>query len=311
MTDGFLNVRKPSGMTSSDVVEEVRRILSVNLGHAGTLDPMAEGVLVLGLGSARKFIAWLENGKEYEAVMRLGATSDTLDAEGRITAEQPVTCSPEAVKEAVAGLVGDPVLPVPAYSAVHAGGRRLYEIARSGDPVPAKTRTMRVYSITVTNIVSPLVEFRISCATGTYVRAVSAEWGKRLGCGAVLVKLTRTRSGAFGIADSLSLERLRELATRGQVAPTPIGRALGHLPGAAFAPDPAARLLMGQAVPAPAGFSAPEGEAVRLTGEDGEFLGIGTVGAGREHLIVLRPVRMLPADTGRPSAGRAIAPGRP
>jgi tRNA pseudouridine55 synthase len=298
MLNGFLNVRKPGGMTSNDVVEQVRRILSMNLGHAGTLDPMAEGVLVLGLGAARKFIAWLESGKEYEAVMRLGAETDTLDVEGRITQERPVECTPEAVREAVEGLTGDPVLPVPAYSAVHSGGRRLYEIARSGDPVPAMTRTMRVYSITVTNIVLPRVEFRISCAAGTYVRAVSAEWGRRLGCGAVLETLVRTRSGAFGIADSLSLERVRELAESAGVSPVPIGRALAHLPGSVFPPASAARLMQGQTVPAPAGFSAPEGAAVRLAGEDGEFLGIGAVCAGGEHGIVLRPVRMLPADLG-------------
>src|SRR6476660_6067642 len=173
---GFLNIRKPRKMTSSDVVEAVRAALGANAGHAGTLDPGAEGVLVLGVGAARKLIPYLRGDKEYEAVMRLGQTSDTLDLDGTLTEPQPVTTEPGAIRTCGESLIGEPALPVPHYSAVHIGGRRMHEMARAGETIVAPVRPMRVFDINIIEIAVPQVRFLVTCAAGTYVRSLVAEW---------------------------------------------------------------------------------------------------------------------------------------
>ncbi|MEK7767238.1 MAG: tRNA pseudouridine(55) synthase TruB, partial [bacterium] len=202
MLDGFLVVWKPKGPTSHDVVERVRLALGVRAGHAGTLDPAAEGVLVLGLGEARKFIRWLRDDKEYEGELRLGQESDTLDLEGTLSPPVPVTATPAEIRAAGAGLAGEITLPVPAYSAVQVGGRRLHEAARAGEAVAAPLRTFHVTALEILEVESPLVRFRVACAAGTYVRSLAAEWGRRLGCGAVLTALVRTRAGIFRLEDA-------------------------------------------------------------------------------------------------------------
>ncbi len=294
---GFLNVRKPRGMTSSDVVEVVRQILGVNAGHAGTLDPQAEGVLVLGLGPARKFIRYMQTDKEYETLMRLGQESDTLDMDGHLTPERPVEATPEAIREAGQSLVGNLELPVPVYSAVHVGGQRLYKLARAGEAVTPPVRPMTVYTLTVTEIALPQVRFTVSCAGGVYVRALTAEWGRQLGCGAVCERLVRTRSGGFMLDHAVTLEDLRRRAEMGQLNEVilPIGEALAHLPEASFDNPMALRLQKGQAVPAPAGFAATLGQRARLARPGGEMIGIGRVIAGPVDPLVLQPERMLPS----------------
>jgi tRNA pseudouridine55 synthase len=280
-------------MTSNGVVEEARRILGTNLGHAGTLDPAATGVLVLGVGPARRFISLLRDDKEYEAVMKLGVESDTLDMEGRITAERPVTSTAGEVREAAAGLVGEVALPVPAFSAVHVGGRRLYEMARSGVAVVPPVRISRVSSLEVLETGLPLVRFRLACSGGTYVRSIAAEWGRRLGCGALIVSLVRTRSGDFLLRDSLSLEKLREMAAAGRMteALIPSCRALAHVPEALLDEERAGRARMGQEVPTPAGSSFAAGTPVRLVREGGGMIGMAEASGDGS---ILKPRRMLP-----------------
>ena len=290
---GFVNCLKPAGMTSNDVVEEVRRILGTNLGHAGTLDPAATGVLVLGVGSARRFISLLKDDKEYECVMRLGVETDTLDMEGTVTAERPVTVTADEVRAAAAGLVGEVSLPVPAFSAVHVGGRRLYEMARSGVAVVPPVRTSRIDALEVLDLPLPLVRFRLACSGGTYVRSIAAEWGTRLGCGAVVVSLSRTRSGDFPFRDSLSLEALRALVAAGTLstAMVPCSRALAHLPEAVLDDEGAGRLRMGQQVPVPPGMAVPPGTPVRVSRRGGGMVGIAEAAEGG---AALKPKRMLP-----------------
>ena len=290
---GFLNVRKPRKMTSSDVVEAVRAALQANAGHAGTLDPGAEGVLVLGVGAARKLIPYLRGDKEYEAVMRLGQESDTLDLDGTLTAPRPVTNEPGAIRTCGESLIGEPVLPVPHYSAVHVGGRRLHEMARAGEAVVAPVRAMRVFDLNIIEIAVPQVRFTVTCAAGTYVRSLVAEWGRLLGCGALLERLVRTRSGSLTLEDSVDLASLAHLAQAGGTASVlvPSAVALGHLPEIRCNEAEAARLNNGQPLPAPEGV-APG--FVRLIRATGGLFGIGRVEPAADGPPVLRPERMLP-----------------
>ncbi len=288
---GFLNVAKPGDMTSSDVVEEVRRALSCRAGHAGTLDPMARGVLVLGIGEARKFIRFLEDDKEYEAVMRLGRESDSLDADGTLSEQKPVTVTPGEIAGLAAELVGEIELPVPLYSAVHVKGRRLHELAREGHDVAAPLRKSVVHALTVLEITLPDVRFRLACSGGTYVRSIAAEWGRRLGPGAYLAELVRTRVGRFPLADALPLEDIPARAREGGIekALLPARDALAHLPAVPCA----AGTLHGRPMPVPPDLGAGSGSPVRLIGPGGSLAGIGRVTAGRDGELEIRPERML------------------
>jgi tRNA pseudouridine55 synthase len=211
---------------------------------------------------------------------------------------RPVTASPDKIRETGADLVGTIDLAVPVYSAVHVGGRRLYELARSGVPVSPPVRPAVIHALEILEICLPphdrasRVRFRVRCAPGTYVRALTAEWGRRLECGAVLERLTRTRSGPFAIERAITLDKLRELAgtdgVRGVIVPA--DDALAHLPRASFDDSGARRLRQGQAVPAPGGFEA--GSLVRLVLADG-LIGVGRVDSDGKHPIVLRPERMI------------------
>jgi len=290
---GFLNIRKKRKMTSSDVVEAVRASIGANAGHAGTLDPGAEGVLVLGVGAARKLIPYLRGDKEYEAVMRLGQESDTLDLDGTLTVAREVTTEPGAIRACGETLIGEPLLPVPLYSAVHVAGRRLHEMARAGTPVAPPVRAMRVFDINIIEINVPQVRFLVTCAAGTYVRSIVAEWGRLLGCGALLERLVRTRSGPLTVEEAVDLETLDHLARAGRAAEAlvPAAVVLGHLPEARCADPEADRLRNGQPVAAPAG-SIPG--MVRLTRDGGGLFGIGRVEPDADGTSVLRPERILP-----------------
>jgi tRNA pseudouridine55 synthase len=296
MLNGFLVVRKPRGPTSHDVVERVRRALNARAGHAGTLDPAAEGVLVLGLGEARKFIRWLQDDKVYEAELRLGQESDTLDLEGVLTAPRPVAATPAEIRAAGEALRGDVTLPVPAYSAVKVGGRRLHEAARAGDVVEAPLRTFRVDALDVLAVEPPLVRFRVACAAGTYVRSLAAEWGRRLGCGALLTVLVRTRAGMFRIEDAASPETFDGAGGAAAAAArlVPLDTALAHLPAAALEADAERRLRQGQRVRAPAGLPDGDGVPVRLApAGGGPLIGIGLTCAGPDGARALKAERML------------------
>jgi len=295
---GFLNLRKPRGITSHDAIDSVRRILGVNAGHGGTLDPIAEGVLPVALGAATRFLPYLRHDKDYEAVMRLGVTSDTLDVTGTLSAPRPVEATPAQVRASGETLVGELDLPVPAFSAVQVDGRRLYDEARraaaEGRPAPeTPVRRMHVFSLEVIEASLPQVRFRVSCAGGTYVRSLIAEWGRLLGCGAVMERLVRTRAGSFALGDAVDLESLSHLAEAGRAAEAILdpGRVLAHLPEANLDDAAVARLRHGQPAPAPAGVTAEPGGAVRLMRADGSMIGLGRLDLG--HLL---PLRLLPTE---------------
>lgn len=286
---GFLNLFKPSGPTSADMIDVVRRALGENAGHAGTLDPLAEGVLPVGVGTARRLLPYLRHDKEYEGVVRLGQESDTQDLGGTLTASRPVTSDTATVRAAGETLVGDVVLPVPLYSSVHVGGRRLHELARAGADVTPPTRVMTVFSLEILEIDLPRVRFRVACAGGTYVRSLAAEWGRRLGCGGLLERLVRTRAGAFALADAVPPDALTAASL------LPASRALAHLPEARLSDADANRLAQGQWLDPPEGLIAAAGAPLRATRPDGRLVGIAALDAVRgTGILSLVAVRMLP-----------------
>jgi tRNA pseudouridine55 synthase len=261
VTDGLLLIYKPSGITSHDAVDVVRKELGQRkVGHAGTLDPMATGLLVMGVGRATRLLRFLgELEKEYEGTGRLGEQTDTLDAEGTVERTAPVTASKEEVRAAMAGLVGEIEQRPPAYSAVKVGGERSHRAARRGRAVVAEPRTVRVDVFELRSFDAPDFDFRVVCSAGTYVRSLVAEVGARLGGGAHLRRLIRTRIGPFrleearppdDVGDLLPMERAVAHLRRMELDPEEVvaarhGRPLGPPDGPGFhaAFDPDGRLV--------------------------------------------------------------------
>jgi len=247
--EGLLLVDKPGGMTSHDVVDVVRRSLGTRkVGHAGTLDPMATGLLVLGVGRATRLLRYLgELPKTYVATARLGEETDTLDADGEIVRTAPVDVSLAEVERACASLVGESMQTPPAYSAVKVGGRKLYEAARRGEMLEAPARPIRVDAFDVTAFDGRDLAARVTCSGGTYVRVLVADVGRTLGCGAHLVGLRRTAIGSF---------RVEEAHPPGEGALEPVERAVQHLPSIRLEPEEARAASHGRPL-GPAGIPGP------------------------------------------------------
>lgn len=212
--DGALLVDKPQGPTSHDVVDRVRRRFGLKkVGHAGTLDPNATGLLVLLLGRGTKLSDKLMSAdKVYEGTLKLGETTDTYDADGKVTASAPVPpLSVEQLNAAAEAFVGDLMQTPPMVSAAKVGGVPLYKLARKGLEVERKARLVHIYTFRFTAYQEPVGAFRVSCTKGTYVRSLAHELGQKLGCGAHLATLRRTESGRFSVADAITLAQLLEL----------------------------------------------------------------------------------------------------
>jgi len=206
-----LIVDKPKGPTSHDIVSAVRRFLKVKrVGHTGTLDPMATGVLVICLGEATKLAGYLTaDDKAYETTVRLGIATDTHDAEGEITSERPVEVSEASVEAALATFRGQIAQVPPMYSALKKDGERLYKLAREGKVVEREPRTVQIHSLILTRFEPPELDLALVCGKGTYVRTIAHDLGELLGCGAHLSKLTRTRSGVFDLEKAVPFEEIR------------------------------------------------------------------------------------------------------
>ena len=212
MINGIINVYKEAGYTSHDVVARLRGIVKQKkIGHTGTLDPDAVGVLPVCFGNATKLCDMLtDKSKEYEACMLLGVTTDTLDMGGQILSESKVELSEEAVKEAIMSFVGGYEQIPPMYSALKVNGKKLYELAREGKEIERKPRHVDIPSIEIVSMVLPEVAFKVSCSKGTYIRSLCADIGDKLGCGAAMKSLKRTRVGSFLVEDSLTLAQIEE-----------------------------------------------------------------------------------------------------
>jgi len=247
--DGFLAVDKPSGMTSHDVVAILRRTFQQKkIGHTGTLDPFATGVLPIALGEGTKAIPFLdESFKEYQAVMRLGISTDTLDFTGEVVAEREWgQITPEMVFATIPGFTGSILQTPPMFSALKRNGVPLYKLARNGETVEREPRRIEIQSLRIDRIDLPYVAFTVRCSRGTYVRTLADDIGEALGTGAHLTELRRVASGPFTLASTKSLEEIA--LSVGSVAETCLIKprdALSHLPELSIAEPAYHRLRNG------------------------------------------------------------------
>jgi tRNA pseudouridine55 synthase len=291
---GFLVVDKPTGWTSHDVVDAARRWLSARrVGHLGTLDPLATGVLPLAVRSATRLVHFVQDhDKAYTGSLRLGVETDTLDASGKI-----VRCSDRAlpdeaaVRDALRHFLGEVEQIPPMFSAVKQGGIPLHRLAREGQQVERAPKTVRIHRLELLKYAPPVVELSVECSGGTYVRVLAADLGARLGCGAHLIGLRRTRSGPFDLSQALTLEQLEAEAESGQLERRlipPLG-VLG-LPALRVSQPEIEALRRGSEITA-AGPPRPPGSQLAAHDERGNVVAILEAKPGRR----LQPVRVLAA----------------
>ena len=246
---GLLVVDKPSGPTSLDVVNRAQKWFprKTKLGHTGTLDPLASGVLVLCVGMATRLTEYVQQmEKGYVAELLMGARSTTDDALGKITAvADPFVPSPAVLRQTLAQFVGDIEQVPPIFSAAKISGDRAYDLARRGEEVELQPRTVRIYEIQILDYSFPALRLEIRCGKGTYIRSLARDLGDRLGCGALVQTLRRTRIGAFEEKVALSLDCEKSVA---QAALLPPNKAVAELPSLNLSAETCKRLRQGQAV---------------------------------------------------------------
>lgn len=272
---GVLVVDKPVGLTSHDVVQVVRKGTNIRrAGHTGTLDPRASGVLVILIGPAVRLSEYVSaSDKRYQAVVRLGATTDTYDADGRILSTSPAdNITEEQFEEALQEFVGEIEQVPPPYSAVKIKGRKAYEMARGGEEVDLEPRRIKVYSLELLEWAPPEAVIDVYCSSGTYVRSLAHDLGEKLGCGAHLIGLRRTKSGRFTLRDAVPLRRLREAFEDGNWYQylIPAADALSDWPAIELTQDQVEAIRHGHRI------AAEDGEAsmVRGVSEQGELVAL-------------------------------------
>ena len=211
--NGILLINKPKNFTSFDVVAKLRRIFKIKkIGHAGTLDPMATGVLPILLGNATKIQELLQNSdKEYLATFKLGLTTDTLDITGKVLSESVVNVSLDDIKNILPKFCGEINQVPPMFSAIKKNGIKLYDLARKGISIKRDPRLVTINSIDLIDFDGDIIKILVSCSKGTYIRSLCSDIGNNLGCGAVLTELSRTKACSFSIDDCLTLEELEKL----------------------------------------------------------------------------------------------------
>ena len=259
---GILNFNKASGMTSHDVVACVRKVIGQRkVGHAGTLDPMATGVLLLCLGQATRVSEYLmASDKEYRALIRLGITTDTYDAEGQITGQAKTdSITRVQVERELGRLTGSLEQIPPMYSAIKHKGTPLYRLARRGQTVARKPRKVEIKDVELLEWEPPELEIQVHCSKGTYIRSLAHDLGQRLGCGAHLVGLTRTASGRFRIEQAITLEELEQAFAQGEGAHWlhPLDIALEAFPAVTVDQTTERKIIFGQRVPLPEMLETP------------------------------------------------------
>ena len=250
---GILNIDKPPDLTSHDVVAQVRRICEQKrVGHAGTLDPMATGVLVVCLGEATRLVEYLaDSRKSYQSKIRFGITTDSFDAKGRVVQKRDWSdLSLQLIERALAGFTGRIQQVPPMYSALKHQGQPLYRLARRGITVERKPRTVEIYAIKIMDWQPPDLTLRVDCSKGTYVRVLAHDLGQAVGPGAHLFGLTRLAVGQFRLEEAVSLDMLLNERESGfwRRHLLPIHDVLGHLPGVTVDEDTATHIRFGQAV---------------------------------------------------------------
>ncbi|RJP49737.1 MAG: tRNA pseudouridine(55) synthase TruB [Anaerolineaceae bacterium] len=274
---GVLVVDKPVGMTSHDVVEAIRRGTGIRrAGHTGTLDPRASGVLVILIGPAVRLSEYVSaSDKRYQAIIRLGSSTDTFDADGKfVQSNQPVNVTEEQFEKILKNFEGEIEQTPPPYSAVKVGGRRAYDMARQGEEVELAPRKIQVHHLEVLEWAPPEVVVDVHCSSGTYVRSLANDIGVQLGTGAYLVGLRRTKSGRFSLRDATPLRKLQEAFQAGNWYQylIPAAEALADWPAVELNPDEVEEVRHGHRVKMAA--DAPTTEMVRGVSAAGELIAL-------------------------------------
>lgn len=284
--NGIIIIDKPLGRTSHDMVYEMRKVTGIKkIGHTGTLDPMATGVLPVCIGSATKMADMLTlSDKSYIAELVLGRTTDTQDADGKVLTECKVNCSEEEIRCAVNSFVGEIEQVPPMYSAIKQNGKKLYELARQGIEVERKPRKVTINSIDILEISGERVKIDVSCSKGTYIRTLCEDIGKKLGAGAYMNTLRRTRTGQFTIEESHTLSEIKELKENGGIESIiiPADRMFEEYPSVMLNPKQVKSVTNGVAMTYREG---QEGQTYRVYDNENKFLCISRITDGRLKLI--------------------------
>jgi len=289
---GVLVVDKPVGMTSHDVVEAIRRGTGIRrAGHTGTLDPRASGVLVILVGPAVRLSEYVSaSDKRYQAIIRLGSSTDTFDADGKfVRSDQPVNVTEEQFETILKQFEGEIEQTPPPYSAVKVGGRRAYDMARQGEEVELAPRKIQVHHLEVLEWAPPEVVVDVHCSSGTYVRSLANDIGVQLGTGAYLVGLRRTKSGRFSLRDATPLRKLQEAFQAGNWYQylIPAAEALADWPAVELNPDEVEEVRHGHRVKAATGAEQPQ--LVRGVSAAGELIALMIPAAGEDGSAEWQP----------------------
>jgi tRNA pseudouridine55 synthase len=284
---GFINLDKPEGFTSHDCVACVRRILQTKrVGHGGTLDPSATGVLPIAIGSATRLLQFLPTPKAYRAKIRLGMATDTDDLEGEIIQQcAAISVTRDRITKALTAFQGQIRQVPPMYSAIQRDGKRLYELARQGKVVQVEPRTVEIQSIEILDwqlegLDFPELTLQIECGPGTYIRAIARDLGAALQVGGMLTQLVRTKSCGFELGDSISLTQLETQATRNEVPLIEPATALRQMQSVELEASPALRWCQGQLIDLAEPIEI-ETEWVSVHGPEQSFLGVGQIAEGK------------------------------
>ena len=305
MYHGMINVYKEKGFTSHDVVAKLRGICKQKkIGHTGTLDPDAVGVLPVCLGCATRLCDMLtDKDKEYVAVLRLGITTDTQDATGKVLAEKEVSVSEEEVRAVIASFEGEQLQIPPMYSALKVNGKKLYELAREGKEIERKARPIVVHEIEILSENMPEFTIRVKCSKGTYIRTICHDIGQKLSCGGVMVSLKRTKVGNFGIEDAYTLSQIEDMAKEGKLCEIllPVEKVFEKLPEIRVKETAMKALLNGNQLKKEEILMLSDevlkAEEVRVYGADGRFYGVYGYQEGRKLFC---PIKMFfPEQTER------------
>ena len=274
--NGIVIVDKPQGWTSQDVTARLRRVYATRrIGHGGTLDPMATGVLPVFVGRATRGVEFFEHAeKTYETLLLLGRTTDTQDVTGNILAEKAVHLSPTDIEEVLPRFRGDILQVPPMYSALKVNGKKLYELARKGQEVERQPRPITVFELTNLGFDGTRLSLRVKCSKGTYIRTLCQDIGEALGCGGCMEALRRVRAGEYGIEDAVPLEKLLESETPERYLRS-LDTMFAHCPAVTLTPNQEKRCRNGNPFSSP----LPQG-TYRAYSQSGEFLMLAKVEDG-------------------------------
>ena len=303
--NGVLLVNKPENITSHDAVVRIRKLFCTKkVGHAGTLDPFATGLLILCLGKATKIVQYIsDRDKEYQAVMKLGETTDTQDYTGNILKKRDIVISEKDIWTTWVNFVGEISQVPPMFSARRVQGKRLYEIARTGKSAERTARNVTIYKLDILDITLPYIQFLVVCSKGTYIRTLAHDIGEVLGCGAHLTALQRTRIGPFVINDAFSFKQLMQMSEQidKQKCLIPLDKALSFLPAVEISESASAQLAHGTPISlenreiGDMEQSDLQDQIIRVYSFSGEFIALArstVIGCNSETLWQFEPIKV-------------------